>query len=191
MHDEFEVRTVSQLRVINAPARRAIFEALLEGPQSAASIGARCGQSPEAVHYHIKRLQEIKLVRIAEERETGARPEKIFELTHRRLELKRDRRGPAFMRELVRGVRLMLRLAEREYEQASDVVEPHRRPRIARFIAWLSTDDLKQVERLEAELDAILRNANERANRVGPAGRERVAITILLAPVEDPKNPSS
>ena len=64
MIGEFEVRTVRQLRAINAPTRRAIFEALLDGPLTAAAIGERCGQSPEAAHYHLKQLIGIGLVQI-------------------------------------------------------------------------------------------------------------------------------
>lgn len=196
MGEVFEIRTAAQLRVFNAPGTRAVFEALLDrgaegAGSSAAEVGARAGLSAESAHYHLRKLVRIGLVRETGQRETGARPEKVFALTSRRVELRPGRRGPAYAREVVRGVRLMLRRAEREFERASDHGERFAtRPRVGRHMAWLTPDEVGEIDRLEARLDDLIRAADRRARVQGRSGRERVAVTMVLCPVERGEAPA-
>lgn len=193
MSETFELRTAAQLRVFNAPATRAVFEAMLdvnERGDSARAIGERAGLSPESAHYHLKKLGRLGLAEEVGLRETGARPERLFGLTTKRVELRPGKRGPAYVREVVRGVRLMLRRAEREFAEASSAGPAtdglNTRPRVSRHVGWLTPDEVGQVDRLESRLAELLQRAEKRAEGEGREGRERVAITMTLAPIAWP-----
>ncbi|MEQ8768883.1 MAG: winged helix-turn-helix domain-containing protein [Phycisphaerales bacterium] len=185
----FEIRTAGQLRALNAPARREIVEALMDRAatdpgMSAREIADRAGLSTEATHYHLGKLMAIKIVEEVGQRRTGARPEKLFALTCDDIELTRGKRGPAFVRELVRGVRLLLRRVEREYGRASEAGAFETRPRAVRLIGWMTPAEAQRVCDLSAEAERLVRDADARARAEGLAGRERIAVTAVLAPVE-------
>lgn len=178
--EAFLVRTARQLRVLNSPARLSVVEAMMgRGPSGVADVARLTGMAPESVRYHLSKLSSIGLVRDAGTRGTGARPERLFDLVSDRIELTRERRGPAFRRELARGARLMLRLAEREFERA--VQRPSGTdPVLSRSVGWLTPEDLSRVRELVQELEDVLRASG--AQRRG--GRRPVSLTLLAAPLD-------
>ncbi|GJM19611.1 MAG: hypothetical protein DHS20C14_18240 [Phycisphaeraceae bacterium] len=191
MGTEFEIRTVRQLRALTPPARREVVEALLDRARGgegvpAREIAVRAGLSIESTHYHLGELAKIGILKEVGQRPTGARPEKLFSLTCDRIELKRGKRSPAYVRELVRAVRLMLRRAEREYADASPDGTFVTRPRIARSIAWMTPEDVEEIAKLNAKIEQIARGADKRAHDQGLGGRERVAVTTIISPTDRP-----
>ncbi len=183
-----ELRTAAQVRAISSPGRRDVFEALMDraeapGGASAREIAERTGMSVAATHYHLGQLTRAGFVDAMGARRTGARPEKLFAPACDRVELTRGRRGPAFVRELVRGVRLLLRRAEREYERSAPDGAFRARPTVARVIGWMSPEELDEARRLTAALEELVLASDEHAARDGAAGRERVAFTIVSAPI--------
>ena len=190
----FEIRTARQLREINSPARLNVLEAMLGGARpdgpglTAREIGVRAGVSPESVHYHLGRLEKAGLVEPVGLRQTGARPEKLYALTCERLELAPARTGPAWVGELVRGVRLMLNRAEREFERAAPQGAFGSRPTISRTVGWMTTEEAERVRSLTREIEELVHAADQRARAEGEHGdigaRERLAVTIVTAPVE-------
>jgi|GEM_PF-2874507 len=190
MRRVYEIRTVRQLREINTPARLGVFEAMLDASRAGGEgltsreIGDRAGVSPESAHYHLGRLESIGLVERVGLRQTGARPEKLYALTCDRLELAPTRRGPAWVRELARGVRLMFNRAEREFEAASREGAFAARPTVSRSVGWMSPDDAARVRGLTREIEELVHAADARAREGGPIGCERVAVTIVTSPVE-------
>jgi len=186
----FEIRTAKQLREINSPARLGVFEAMLDAPRTggdgltAREIGARAGVSPESAHYHLGRLETVGLVERVGLRQTGARPERLYALTCDRLELAPTRRGPAWVRELVRGVRLMLNRAEREFEAASREGAFGSRPTVSRSVGWMTAEEAARVRALTREIERTVHASDARARGGGLDGCERVAVTIVTAPVE-------
>ncbi len=174
------VKTARQLRELSSPARIAVVEAMLgRGATDAGEIARATGMSAETVRYHLGRLAGIGLVREAGVRKTGARPGRLYELTAGRVELAPDGRGPAFRRELARGGRLMLRLAEREFERAVQRSDGHE-PLLSRTLGWLTEEEQEEVRAKVQELEAYLRERGK-----GPAsGRHAFALTVVGTPVE-------
>ncbi len=182
MERVYEIRTPAQLRVLNAPSTRAVYEAMLDasGGVSAAWVAQRCDISPETAHYHLRKLIGIGLAQVVGEQGTGARPEKLFALTARRLELRRGKRSKPYRQEMARGVRLLARLGEREYARAV-----HERQedsaRISRCVGWLTGEQIERLRAIEQEVEEIFAQGEQESDH---AGRERFARTMILAPVE-------
>ncbi len=187
MSKEFEIKTVAQLRTFNSVETRSIFESML-GESHGISARDLCDQarmSPETIHYHLGKLRKLGLVEETGTRETGARPERLFRLRYSSVVLKQGKRSKAYREEVTRGVRGLLRKAEREYTQACTVdYEDVYRPRSIRAVAALTPDDISELRDLEARMNEIFKGA-ENAHRGGDTrGRQRVALTITMAPIE-------
>lgn len=186
MSETLEISTVRQLRLFNAIETRSVYEAMLEvdGAVSAREIADRVGMSAESAHYHLGKLLKLKIVVDRGRRESGARPERLYGLRYRHVELKRGKRSPAYIRELVRGVRLLLRKSEREYEQGW-VEHPNGdfRPCAVRSVAWIFKEDIEKLKKLEVDMVELMMRA-DRAHRSGVAQkRERMAITVIMSPI--------
>ncbi|MEQ8318261.1 MAG: helix-turn-helix domain-containing protein [Phycisphaerales bacterium] len=177
--EPYEIRTARQLRAIGTPISAAIIEELrMGGAMSAAEIAEKIGKSPQGVHYHLGKLREIGLVQVAGERETGRRPEMLFEMEAHDVHLTQGKRTPGLRREMLRMCRLFLRRAGEDYEAAVHDKADERMPaglRLTRSVTRLSEAD---VEELAAKLDAIDRWLDERD---GVAGACRVKVTVVVA----------
>lgn len=180
--EPFRVKTAKVLRVLNSPGRQGVVDALMEGgPSSAAEVATEVECGVSAAHYHLKRLTEIGLVREAGARDTGARPERLFELMARDIVLDPDSMTPAFRREMSRGARIFLRHAERDLNAAiEEDCAGHRaakRLRITRDVARLSKADLAELSKKLADIDAFLHARDDRSKEY------RVGLTMILAPM--------
>jgi DNA-binding transcriptional ArsR family regulator len=181
----FLIRTASQLRAFNAPARLGIIEALLEHtPLTASEIASRTGAAPAAVHYHLKALTKLGMVRQKGARATGRRPATLFDLAHRDIRLEPRTRDAAFRREQARGTRLMLSRAARELAAAlapdPAPANPFR-PRLTRDILHLTDTKLRELDRRLKSLDRFLRTAG------APGAPHRVAVTLAAVPIAPPR----
>jgi len=190
--ETLEIITVRQLRLFNAIETRSVFEAMLEadGAVSAREVAQMVGMSAESAHYHLGKLLKLTVVEDLGRRESGARPERLYGLRYRHVELKRGKRSPAYIRELVRGVRLLLGKAEREYEQGwGRHPDGDFRPRAVRSVAWLSPDDMHELKKLEDRMTELMARA-DRAYRAGDTqGRERMAVTVTMSSIKAGREP--
>jgi predicted ArsR family transcriptional regulator len=177
---EFKVRTATQLRVLNAPKRMEIITALREsGPSTAIDLAARMDLRPEALHYHLRELERIGLVREVGRRATGRRPQTVFELVADRIRLPRTVATATFEREKARGCRLLLRRTERDVAKAFQ--SPARTPaagslRVTRDIVRLSATDRTTLKAKLGEIDAFLRERDR------PGITQRLSVTIVVSP---------
>ncbi|MFG0299205.1 MAG: hypothetical protein ACF8K1_06370 [Phycisphaerales bacterium JB047] len=186
MPDTLEISTVRQLRLFNAIETRSVFEAMLsmDGPLTAREVAEMVGMSAESAHYHLGKLLKLKIVEDNGHRDSGARPERLYGLRYRHVELKRGKRSAAYITEIIRGVRLMLRKAEREYEQGwARHSEGDFRPRAVRSVAWLSKDEIKELKTLEEQMERLMNRGDEAYRNGDTHGRERMAVTVTMAPI--------
>lgn len=177
--EPYEIRTARQLRAIGTPISAAIIEELrFGGTMSAAELAGRTGKSPQGVHYHLNKLRDIGLVRLAGERETGRRPEMLFEMEAHDVHLTQGKRTPGLRREMLRMCRLFLRRAGEDYEAAVVDKADERLPaglRLTRSVTRLGEAD---VEELAAKLDAIDRWLDGRDDADAAC---RVKVTVVVA----------
>jgi DNA-binding transcriptional ArsR family regulator len=76
--DTYQLETVEQMRAIADELRQRIFETLVEQPMTATQIGQRLGVAPAKIHYHVRELERVGLLRLHETREKGGILEKYY-----------------------------------------------------------------------------------------------------------------
>jgi predicted ArsR family transcriptional regulator len=177
-----------QIQVITAPRRLEILEAIqARGPSSAAEIARQLGRRPDSVHYHFNALCRAGFLRQARVRDNGrGRPAAIWEVSgpgnfSHRLEP----RSAASRGAWTATAAALLRAASRDLAQAvaAGAVRdsgPRRNADVSRRKAWLTDQDLLELGRRLAALEAFL------ASRAQP-GRGRLhVLTLAYCPATTP-----
>lgn len=83
--ERYSLETVEQLRGIADPLRIRIFEALAQRPLTATQVGDELQIAAPKAHYHVRELERLGLVTLAESRERGGIVEKYFRAVARNL----------------------------------------------------------------------------------------------------------
>jgi predicted ArsR family transcriptional regulator len=179
---QYAIRRPEQLAALESAVRQEILDTIqAAGPLSAVEISSLMGRPADALYYHLKELQRVKLIVVHETRPTERRDEAVYDLAGHPmvLEYSPRREGPAHP--LSRLVRSMLRTAERDFQAAvgTSAARPdgdRRNLWAGRRYAWLSPRDFRRVNKLLDELTAIMTTARE------PASGELCTMTLVLAP---------
>jgi DNA-binding transcriptional ArsR family regulator len=88
--DLYELESVEQLRAIADDLRQRILQALVERPMTVTQLGERLGLAPSKVHYHVRELERVGLVRLVETREKGGILEKYYRTVARDMTVPRS-----------------------------------------------------------------------------------------------------
>ncbi|MEI8283043.1 MAG: helix-turn-helix domain-containing protein [Armatimonadota bacterium] len=114
------ILTADQLKCLASPVRNDVFVAIRTlGQASAADIAKARGLSPETVHFHLKGLAKVNLIKPCGHRPTARRPEELFETTAPSYRLP-DTTGDPDLASIVRNtVSSGIRRAIRGYEKAA------------------------------------------------------------------------
>lgn len=153
-----------QRAAMTSPLRLEIIEHLgAIGPASVRDLAERMQRSTHALHYHVRLLEEIGLIKRTGTRKSGPRDEALYDVAANRFELApsrpetRERDADAELPE-ARTVRAILRKAEREFIEAL-VDDPARLERdgcfAGRLRARLSATARREVERHLAAIQRI------------------------------------
>ncbi len=179
----FRIRTAHQLRVLADPGRPAIFEAMCElAPCGAAELAGRLGRSPESLHYHLRKLLDIGLIRIVDRRPTGGRKRTVYDLVARMLKLETVGGDRAFRKAKADGATTFLRLTDRQMREAilAEINPPSdpdaRIVRIERELVSISARDLRRLNRLLDEIHHLCSKADR------PTEEHRIALTFAMCP---------
>ncbi len=178
------IRTPEQLRVLGAPATLEVFESLQSsGPGTMAQVGERLGRKANTLHYHVRKLVRLGLVRAVDTRRSGARTETVYDVVADHFEGPTAPRDPALRKASTDVVASLLRLATRDYMRAAE--DPghltrngrHRNILVERHKAWLTPQALADVNR-------HLRAIQEIAHRHREPGRGQLcAMTVVMTPL--------
>lgn len=74
----YNLETVEQMRAIADELRMRIVEALSRQPMTVTQLGSLLEQPPAKVHYHVRELERVGLVKLVETREKGGILEKYY-----------------------------------------------------------------------------------------------------------------
>jgi len=176
-----------QVRAITAPRRLEILEVLqARGPSSAAEIASHLGRRPDRVHYHLNAMAAAGCLRRASVREGGrGRPAAIWQISAASFGHRLQPRSAASREAWTGSAVALLRAAGRDLTRSVDagVVRdggPRRNARVSRLKAWLTPEELREVERRLAELQDFF------ASRKQP-GRGRLhLLTLASCPIATP-----
>ncbi len=74
----YYLENVEQLRAIADELRQRIMQALGELPMTVTQLGERLGLAPGKIHYHVRELERVGLVKLVKTREKGGILEKYY-----------------------------------------------------------------------------------------------------------------
>jgi DNA-binding transcriptional ArsR family regulator len=176
----------AQLRVMASPARAEIVGALAEtGPLSAREIAARLTTAVNPLYHHLDQLERAGLVCVVSIRPGARRPERVYALVARQISARRAARSAPGRAALARLSRRLLAGAARAVADAlitgEGVTEGKARDTAVRRVQVRL--NAQALARLNAELDALLHQAEAQAGAKGKG----VQITIALAPTRKRK----
>ncbi|MGH2505381.1 MAG: helix-turn-helix domain-containing protein [Ktedonobacterales bacterium] len=83
--ERYDLESVEQVRGIADPLRIRIFEVLAQRPLTATQVGDELRIAAPKAHYHVRELERLGLVTLAETRERGGIVEKYFRAVARNL----------------------------------------------------------------------------------------------------------
>lgn len=79
MIEHYEIETIEQLRAMADMLRMRILDLLRERPMTVTQLGEVMGMAPAKVHYHVRELEKVGLLRLVETREKGGILEKYYQ----------------------------------------------------------------------------------------------------------------
>ncbi|HEX6751012.1 MAG TPA: helix-turn-helix domain-containing protein [Longimicrobium sp.] len=172
---------LKQLRVLASPMRQAIVDALEAiGPCTVAELAEVLDHPADGLYYHLRLLKACGLV-AGETRPGATRPQAVFDVAGRPTELRysaTDRAQVAAVVRLVGGMlREALRLFRRGFRPGAVLQGPRRTLWAGRRTAWLSAEELEEVN---ARIQQVVGYLSERRGRT-PDGR-LYAFTFVVSP---------
>ncbi len=90
MLEYYEIENIEQLRAIADMLRLRIFEMLQNKPMTVTQLGEELGEAPAKVHYHVRELERVGLLRLVETREKGGILEKYYQPIAREISVKKS-----------------------------------------------------------------------------------------------------
>lgn len=178
----FWIDKPAQVSLLSSAMRQEILDSVNAlGPCSIAELAEELGVAADSLYYHVRKLVETGLLVPQGARETSRRDEIVYALPGRNMHLKYEPENPANVASISRIISAMLRMTERDFRSgfshAQAVVEGENRNLWgARMKAWLSEDDLAEVNQLLGRLEDIFRQPKKSGNR------KLCALTWIISP---------
>lgn len=170
-HPSFELRAVH--RALADPLRIRLYELLTVRPQSARELAERVGLAPDRLYHHLGKLEEGKLIEVAEYRRLpGGKAERVYAPAS--IEPAEDEPAPA---DIARLLGAALETTKADVNAATLALEAgeDRRIGLGRAVVRLNREHL---DALKAELERLLAAARSHPDDDG------VMTTLLWAAVD-------
>lgn len=90
MLEYYEIENLEQLRAIADMLRLRIIELLQHKPMTVTQLGEELGEAPAKVHYHVRELEKVGLLRLVERREKGSILEKYYQPVAREISVEKS-----------------------------------------------------------------------------------------------------
>ncbi|MEQ8768469.1 MAG: helix-turn-helix domain-containing protein [Planctomycetota bacterium] len=181
--DLYTVSDPAQLAEVVSPVRHQILRLLSAlGAASARELAEHLGRQAESLYYHLRALEKVGLIEIAEVRRVGRHKEKTYRPIARYLRTDPDQVDPDYLAAMQRSAAALLRLTERQLQSA---LEHQRDAGVTRHPAF-------RIQQLQVRLKPkVVAELNRRLNDLlqfiaesdDPEARELIAVTIAAAPL--------
>jgi DNA-binding transcriptional ArsR family regulator len=86
----FQLTTLDQVRTMADPLRVRILERLVREPMTVKMLGTDLSEPPAKVHYHVRELERVGVIRLVETREKGGVLEKYYRAVARTFQVMKD-----------------------------------------------------------------------------------------------------
>jgi DNA-binding transcriptional ArsR family regulator len=110
-----------QLACFESPVKASIIAALRAlGPLSVREMANLTGGSAGSLYHHIRRLQKVDLIKVAEIRPAGTKPEAVYEMASPVYFMRGETEDQEYRESVFRAAKNITRLAQRHYQDALD-----------------------------------------------------------------------
>ncbi len=90
MLEYYEIENIEQLRAVADMLRLRLIELLQKKPMTVTQLGEEMGEAPAKVHYHVRELEKVGLLRLVERREKGGILEKYYQPIAREISVEKS-----------------------------------------------------------------------------------------------------
>ena len=175
----YELVTLEQMRAIADELRTRIAEALTHRAMTVTQLGELLGQAPAKIHYHVRELERVGLVRLVATREKSGILEKYYRAVTRSFTASRTLLMNAPTDEAFAAMRAFLDNAASAFMRATEYTFQHQlwdNPKmwgVSSTQVWATHDEMKAlIQRVQAEFDQY-------AVRRGVEGEEERTIVMM------------
>ena len=181
MLENYEIETNEQLRAIADMRRARILELLRDQPMTVTQLGELMGEAPAKIHYHVRELEKVGLLRLVETREKGGILEKYYQPIAREISVEKQLfAGPPD--EAMAAIATLINQVKEGFQRAFRVALEQKdgRPKlmIGTFYMYITEEEQKQLARQVMEL------LKPYENRRGIEGEQEILTTILAYPTQ-------
>lgn len=177
--DVYELETLEQLRAIADELRSRISEALTHRAMTVTQLGEMLGQAPAKIHYHVRELERVRLIRLVATREKSGILEKYYRAIARSFTASKALLGNAPSDEAIATMRSFLESASQAFLQATEFTIRNQlweNPKVWGLNTtqiWITYDEMKALaQRVQAEFDKY-------ASPRGVEGEEERTIVMM------------
>ncbi len=182
-HDAlYFIEEPEQIALLTSSVRQEIIDSVAAvGRCSISDLANELGMPADALYYHVRKLLKGGLLIEAGTRPTKRREEALYRLPARAVRLRYDLKNSERTTEVCKLVAAMTRVAARDFETGTtlDTARPSGEQRNlwgARFKAWLTPDELAEVNQLLQRLQTLA----EQPRR--PDAHHLCTLTWVLTP---------
>ena len=180
----YRIRRRDQMVALASPVRQEMIDALQAGgPCSISELAGLLGRAPDALYYHVRKLEDVGLMVPHGQVKAGRRDAAVYDLPGRPMTIDPkaiDRKTRPIM---LKSGAAMMRSAERDLKDALESGEPfgagkRRHVWAGRTKGWLTASELAEVNiHLQAVVDLFSKSQRRRGSRLH-------TFTYVLTPVE-------
>ncbi len=156
----YELETLEQLRAIADELRTRIVEALIHRAMTVTQVGEMLGQAPAKIHYHVRELERVGLIRLVATREKSGILEKYYRAVARSFTAAKTLLSAAPSDETFATMRAFLDNASQGFLRATEYTVRNQlweNPKVWGVSAtqiWVTHDEMKELaKRVQAEFD--------------------------------------
>lgn len=156
----YELETLEQLRAIADELRSRIAEALVHRAMTVTQLGEMLGQAPAKIHYHVRELERVGLIRLVATREKSGILEKYYRAVARSLTASKTLLLHVPSDESLATMRAFLDSISRGFMRATEYTirnQQWENPKVWGLNStqiWITYEEMKALaQRIQAEFD--------------------------------------
>lgn len=181
MQEHYEIETLEQLRAIADLLRLRILDVLEQRPMTVTQLGDVLGEAPAKVHYHVRELEKVGLLRLVETREKGGILEKYYQPVAREFSVEKRLLSAPLDEAMATMSNLLSQIKEgflRAFRRVLEQKEERPRSSLGFMRVYLTAEEHERLSKQIAEL------VKPYEQRRGIEGEQEMLATFITYPQE-------
>lgn len=189
MLEHYEINSIEQLRTVSDMLRMRIVDILQEKPMTVTQLGETLGMAPAKVHYHVRELERVGLLRLVETREKGGILEKYYQPIAHEISVAKDLLFSAPSDELLSTTNGWFEQIKEGFQRAlrKMIAQKDTEPSATFAFSqlYLTHEELKQLGK---QIEELLKPY---AKRREVEGEREMLATLIIYPQETSASPTA